>query len=167
MIEKRSAQIWGMTGLAIFLITLLGWWQSPIEQITGRPLLLIPEVKAIVDYQAKVRGWMDAFQSLDAALSGLLLDTNGDLFSQSQQGNRVLQQAVELAQTIDQTEAPATLVSWHSQLKTISLAYLDAARLALRFIGASNPENHSAAQAALEQARKQLESAKTSEWMAP
>lgn len=167
MIEKHSAQIWGLASLAILLITLLGWWQSPVEQITGRPLLLIPEVKAIVDYQAKSRGWMDAFQSLDAALSGLLLDTNGDLFSQSQQGNRVLQQAVELAQTVDQTEAPATLVGWHSQLKTISLAYLDAARLALRFIGASSPENHNAAQAALEQARKQMESAETSEWMAP
>jgi len=167
MIEKHSAQIWGLASLAILLVTLLGWWQSPVEPITSRPLLLIPEVKAIVDYQAKARGWMDAFQSLDAALSGLLLDGNGDLFSQSQQGNRALQQAVELAQTVDQTEAPATLVSWHSQLKTISLAYLDAARLALRFIGASSPENRSAAQAALEQARKQLESARNSDWMVP
>lgn len=167
MIEKRSAQIWGLASLTILLVTLLGWWQSPVEPITSQPMLLIPEVKAIVDYQAKARGWMDAFQSLDAALSGLLLDTNGDLFSQSQQGNRALQQAVELAQTVDQTEAPATLVSWHSQLKTISLAYLDAARLALRFIGASSPENRTAAQAALEQARMQLESARNSDWMAP
>ncbi len=165
MIEKRSAQIWGLASLAVLLITVMGWWQSPIEHYTGRPLLLIPEIKAVADYQIQARGWIDQFQSLDASISDLLLGTNGDLFSQSQQGNRTLQQAVQMAQTVDRTSAPATLVSLHSDLKNISLGYLDAARLTLRCIGAPSAENRTAAQAALDQARKRLDSVKSSEWM--
>jgi hypothetical protein len=66
--------IWGFASLAAILITLLGWWQSPIEHFTGRPLLLIPEVKAVAAYQVQARGWVDQFQGLDASITGLLLD---------------------------------------------------------------------------------------------
>ncbi len=166
MNENHTTQTWGLVGLAVLLITLLGWWQSPIEHYTSRPLLLIPEIKAVADYQVQAREWIDRFQSLDASITDLLLDTNGDLFSQSQQGDRVLQQAVQMAQTVDQTSAPATLVSLNSDLKAISLGYLDAARLTLRCIGAPSAENRSAAQAALDQARKRLDSVKSSEWIA-
>lgn len=163
--EKRSTLIWSFASLAVILITLLGWWQSPIEHFTGRPLLLIPEVKAVADYQVQARGWVDQFQSLDASITDLLLDTNGDLFSQSQQGNHVLQQAVQMAQTVDQTKAPATLVGLHSELKTISLGYLDAARLTLRYLATPSPENHAAAQSAVDQNRVKLDGVKASEWI--
>lgn len=164
--EKRSTLIWSLTSLAAILITLLGWWQSPIEHYTGRPLLLIPEVKAVADYQVLARGWVDQFQSLDASITDLLLDTNGDLFSQSQQGNRMLQQAVQVAQTIDQTKAPATLVGLHSELKAISLGFLDAARLALRYLATPSEENRAAAQSTVDQTRIKLEGVKASEWIA-
>ncbi len=163
--EKRPSMIWGFASLAAILITLLGWWQTPIEHFTGRPLLLIPEVKAVVDYQVQARGWVDQFQSLDASITDLLLDTNGDLFSQSQQGNRVLQQAVQMAQTVDQTKAPATLVGLHSELKVISLGFLDAARLTLRYLATPSPENRAAAQSAVDQTRVKLEGVKASEWI--
>lgn len=163
--EKRSSMIWGFASLAAILITLLGWWQSPIEHFTGRPLLLIPEVKAVADYQVQSRGWVDQFQSLDASITDLLLDTNGDLFSQSQQGNRVLQQAVQMAQTVDQTKAPATLVGLHGDLKAISLGYLDASRLALRYLATPSPENRAAAQSAVDQTRVKLDGVKDSEWI--
>jgi hypothetical protein len=163
--EKRSSMIWGVASLAAILVTLLGWWQSPIERFTGRPLLLIPEVKAVADYQVQARGWVDQFQSLDASITGLLLDTNGDLFSQSQQGNHVQQQAVQMAQTVDQTKAPATLIGLHTDLKAISLGYLDAARLALRYLATPSPENRAVAQSAVDQSRAKLDGVKASEWI--
>lgn len=163
--EKRPSMIWGFASLAAILITLLGWWQSPIEHFTGRPLLLIPEVKAVADYQVQARGWVDQFQGLDASITGLLLDTSGDLFSQSQQGNRVLQQAVQMAQAVDQTKAPATLVGLHGELKAISLGYLDAARLALRYLATPSSENRAAAQSEVDQSRMKLDGIKASEWI--
>lgn len=163
--EKQSSMIWGFASMAAILITLLGWWQSPFEHFTGRPLLLIPEVKAVADYQVQARDWVDQFQSLDASITDLFLDNNGDLFSQSQQGNRVLQQAVQMAQAVDQTKAPATLVSLHGDLKAISLGYLDAARLTLRFLATPSPENRAAAQSAVDQSRVKLDGVKASEWI--
>ena len=72
-------------GVSLVVLTILGWFISPIDRTTSRPLLLIPEVKAVHDYQVKARSWISQFQLLDAEISGLLIGSSGDLFSQSRQ----------------------------------------------------------------------------------
>ena len=51
-------------GVSLVLVTVLGWLNSPIDRTTSRPLLLIPEVKAVHDYQVKARAWISQFQVL-------------------------------------------------------------------------------------------------------
>lgn len=70
-------------GVSLVLVTVLGWLNSPIDHPTSRPLLMIPEVKAVHDYQVKACSWISQFQLLDAEISGLLIEPSGDQFSQS------------------------------------------------------------------------------------
>jgi hypothetical protein len=77
----------------------------------------------------------------------------------------VLQQAVQMAQAVDQSKSPATLVGLHADLKAISLGYLDAARLALRYLATPSSENRAAAQSEVDQSRMKLDGIKASEWI--
>ncbi len=104
MNSNAISQRWYWTlGVSLVLLTVLGWFNSPIDRTTGRPLLLIPEVKAVHDYQVKARSWISQFQVLDAEISGLLMEPSGDLFSQSSQANQAVEAAVTQVQIIDRT----------------------------------------------------------------
>lgn len=154
-------------GVSLVLVTVLGWLYSPIDRTTSRPLLLIPEVKAVHDYQVKARSWISQFQLLDAEISGLLIGPSGDLFSQSRQANQAVEAAVAQAQKIDRTQAPLALTSLHQTFNQAGLAYLEAARSALVWVSTPSAEQLATAKANLEKARQQVDQLSQSEWLAP
>jgi hypothetical protein len=156
-----------ITGVSLIILTVLGWLNSPIDRTTGRPLLLIPEVKAVHDYQVKARSWISQFQVLDAEISGLLIEPSGDLFSQSSQANQAVEAAVAQAHAIDSTQAPLSLTSLHQAFNQAALAYLEAARSALVWVSTPSADKLAAAKANLEKARQQVDQLSQSEWLIP
>lgn len=156
-----------IAGLSLVILTVLGWLNSPIDRTTGRPLLLIPEVKAVYDYQVKARSWISQFQVLDAEISGLLIEPTGDLFSQSSQANQAVEAAVTQVQMIDRTQAPLSLTSLHQAFNQAALAYLEAARSALVWVSTPSAEKLTTAKTNLEKARQQVDQLSQSEWLIP
>ncbi|NLG97356.1 MAG: hypothetical protein GX491_08355 [Chloroflexi bacterium] len=156
-----------IAAVSLVLLTIFGWLHSPIDRTTGRPLLLIPEVKAVHDYQTKARSWIGQFEVLDAQISGLLIEPSGDLFRRSSQANQAVEAAVSQAQVIDRTQAPLSLTSLHQSIHQAALAYLEAARSALVWISTPAPDKLDAAKANLEKARQQVEHLRQSEWLIP
>ena len=156
-----------IAGLSLVILTVLGWLNSPIDHTTDRPLLLIPEVKAVHDYQVKARSWISQFQVLDAEISGMLMEPSGDLFSQSSQANQAVEAAVTQVQMIDRTQAPLSLTSLHQAFNQAALAYLEAARSALVWVSTPSVEKLTIAKANLEKARQQVDQLSQSEWLVP
>lgn len=156
-----------LAGIGLVVLTVLGWLNSPIDRASGRPLLLVPEVKAVHDYQANARVWLNRFQSLDAEIAGLLVEPTGDLFSRSSQANQTVENAVSLTQRIDRTQAPLSLTSLQGAFKQAGLTYLEAARSALIWVSTPSAEKLADAQAKLQTARQQVEQLKQSEWLIP
>lgn len=163
--SSRSHHGYWIAGVSLILLTMFGWLRSPIDRTTGRPLLLIPEVKAVHDYQVEARSRIRQFEVLDAQISGLLIEPSGDLFSRSSQANQAVEAAVAQAQVIDRTSAPISLTSLHQSIHQAALAYLEAARSALVWISTPAPDKLDAAKANLEKARQQVEQLRHSEWL--
>lgn len=156
-----------ISGTLLVVLTILGWINSPIDRTNGRPLLLIPEVKAVHDYQLEARSWINQFQVLDAEISGLLIDPSGDLFSRSSQANHAVEAAVAQVQMVDRTQAPLSLSSLHQAFNQAALAYLEAARSALVWVSTPSVEKLNVAKANLEKARQQVDQLSRSEWLIP
>jgi hypothetical protein len=156
-----------ITGFGLILLTVLGWLNSPIDNTTGRPLLLIPEVKAVHDYQVKARSWISQFQVLDAMISGLLIEPSVDLFSKSSQANHAVETAVTQVHWIDRTQAPLSLTSLHQAFNQAALAYLEAARSALVWVSTPSTDKLTTAKENLEKARQQVDQLSHSEWLVP
>ncbi len=162
-----SSRWYWTLGVSLVLLTVLGWFNSPIDRTTGRPLLLIPEVKAVHDYQLDARSWISQFQVLDAQISGLLIEPSSDLFSRSSQANQTVEAAVAQVQLIDRTQAPLSLSSLHQAFNQAALAYLEAARSALVWVSTPSSDRLTAAKANLEKARQQVDQLSQSEWLVP
>src|SRR5512146_3208177 len=168
MNNSAISQRWYWTlGVSLVLLTVLGWFNSPIDRTTGRPLLLVPEVKAVHDYQVEARSWISQFEVLDAQISGLMIEPSGDLFSRSSQANQAVEAAVAQVQTIDRTQAPLSLTSLHQAFNQAAVAYLEAARSALVWVSTPSPEKLNTAKANLEKARQQVDQLSQSEWLIP
>ena len=141
-----------LLGLVI-LFTLTGIIVSPLDE-QGRPVLLLPEVKAIGDYRHALQGRLFDLAALDSEIAGILaVERQGDLFTQSRNAQQALEHAVRLAQQVDRTPAPPVAAGIHAQLLNTALAYLEAARSALQWVSTPLEENRGFAREYLEQAR--------------
>ena len=137
--EERLQRI-GLIILALAVIfAIIGGFTSPLDK-NGKPVLLLPEVKAFEDYRRSGQGWLEQMALLDTEIDGVLAgDNSGDLFTQSRQAQNMLQHAVNLAKDIDQAVVPAAAAGIQEQLYAASIAYLEASRLTMRWVSA--PDN--------------------------
>ena len=143
----------------------IGGFTSPLDE-NGKPVLLLPEVKAFEDYRKSGRDWLDQMLVLDSEISGVLSGENsGDLFTQSRLAQQMLQRAVNLAKEIDQVNVPAAAAGIHDQLYATSMAYLEAARLTMRWIGAPEETTKQQIGVKLEQARSGRNLLKENQWL--
>jgi hypothetical protein len=153
-----------VTGIVVLLLG-LGIFTSPRDQ-DNRPLLLLPDVKALEDYRRELVDWHSALQGLNARMTGLLsADYGGDLFSQSREGQKIHDETMQLLQEIDQTTTPAAAISSKEMALKASNAYLEASRALLAWISTPTTANRDAVQQALNAAHAALVELEASQWM--
>jgi hypothetical protein len=141
----------------------IGYFVSPFDE-TGKPILLLPEVKQMESYRRSSFQWIEDFHSLDRQITTIAANQQGDLFSQSREAQSALQLAVRLAQEIDRTEFPPSAVSLHEQVRTTSLDYLEAARVMI-WVGAPEEPKRIQLDQNLAFARQSLETLGKSKWL--
>lgn len=155
---------WLLLPLALIL-TSVGAQASPRDG-QGRPLLLLPDVKAVEDYRRSISATTAELRLLDGELAALLAGQTIDLFTQSRQAQAVFEHALRIAEKIDVQEAPPALGGLRDISAKTAAAYLEAARLALRWVSLPQEANHTAAESGLAQARQQLQTVEESKWLA-
>jgi hypothetical protein len=156
---------WVWIGLLILGLLGLGLLISPKDS-TNRPILLLPDAKAVEDYHISIEAWDKRMQSLDAEISTVLSGKFGsDLFTKSREAQKVVEETVQLAQEIDRKDVPTAAIPAKSLLVQSANAYLNASRVMLQWVTAPTDENMTDAQDALAQARKTLDQLEQSQWI--
>ncbi|MCX6083146.1 MAG: hypothetical protein NTW32_26765 [Chloroflexi bacterium] len=157
--------VW-MVGVALAIL-FLGIGISP-RGADGHPLLLSPDVKALNDYRISLSAWHDKLVDLNGRIARILSNNyGGDLFSQSSEGQKVLNETIRILEEIDQTSTTAAAVPARDLTLNAASATLSAAQLSLLWISAPTPVNLDTAGQALDAARANLTSLEASQWMTP
>ena len=163
--EERLQRMGLILLLAVIIFAAIGAFTS-LRDENGKPVLLLPEVKAFEDYRRSARSWLEQMTLLDTEIAGVLGEQpSGDLFTRSQQSQQMLQRAVNLAKEIDQAKVPAAAVGIHDQLSKTGLYYLDAAWLTMRWVGAPEEATRAAIEEKLEQSRKARIALQENQWL--
>jgi hypothetical protein len=161
MLQKLG---WILLGVTV-VFTLLGVLVSPRDE-QGKPVLLLPNVKAVEDYKTTARTWIDEFSVLDSEIERVISpNSQGDLFTQSQGAQQTLQNAVELAQQVDRASVPPIAMGVQEKALATAMAYLEAARSALQWISAPDQNNHDLAVQKREIARQSLDDLEANPWL--
>jgi hypothetical protein len=148
----------------MLILIVIGWAASPRDE-NNRPLLLLPDVKAVEDYRRLANNWRDELRLVDGEIALTLAGDTSDLFGQSRQAQNTLEQSLRITQEIDQHDAPATMVSLQEELKGVSQTYLESSRLALRWLSQPDQANYEQAQSKLSEARKMLDEMEANQWL--
>jgi len=155
----------GILLLALAVIfSSIGFFVSP-HDITGKPILLLPEVKQMEGYRRSSIQWIEEFHSQDRQMTTIAADQQGDLFSQSREAQIVLQLAVRLAQDVDRTAFPPSAVSLHEDMVSASIYYLEAARAMMIWVGAPEDSKRAQLDQTLALARQSLEILEKNKWL--
>ena len=163
--EERLQRMGIILLVAIILFAAIGAFTSPRDE-SGKPVLLLPEVKAFEDYRRSAQSWLEQMMLLDAEIAGVLSEqASGDLFTRSRQAQQMLQRAVNLAKGIDQAKVPAAAAGIHDQLSEAGLHYLDSARLTMRWVGAPEEATRAAIEEKLEQSRNARSALQENQWL--
>ncbi len=149
----------------VLLLTLLGASSSP-RNAQGKPLLLLPDVKAVEDYRKSMSSTTVEMQLLDGEIAILPAGQNLDLFTQSRQAQAAFEHALRIAQKVDVQTAPPALDGLQITAAGTASAYLEAAHLALVWVSLPEKDNLIAAENSLVQARQQLNALEKSKWLA-
>lgn len=142
----------------------IGYFVSPHDE-AGKPILLLPEVKQMEAYRRFSSQWIEDFHKLDSQIASIAANQQGDLFAQSRDAQNALQLAVQLAQEIDRTAFPPSAISLHDELVSTSLAYLEAARKMMVWVGAPEEQKRTQMDENLRLARQSLEMLEKSKWL--
>ncbi len=162
--EKLRKLGWILLGLAV-VFTIIGALVSPLDE-QGKPVLLLPEVKAVEDYRRSAQIWISELTVLDGEIAYVIAaEQQGDLFSQSRSAQQTLQHAVELAQQVDRTRVPPIGMGLHEQILSTTLSYLEAARSALQWISAPEQKNQDQAIQILADARQLKSELEKNKWL--
>jgi len=163
--EERLQRMGIILLVAVILFAAIGAITSPRDE-NGKPVLLLPEVKAFEDYRRSAQSWLEHMTLLDTEIAGVLGEqSSGDLFTRSRQAQQMLQQAITLAKEIDQAKIPAAAAGIHDQLSETALYYLDAARLTMRWVGAPEESTRAAIDEKLEQSRNERGALQENQWL--
>ncbi|MEI7844776.1 MAG: hypothetical protein WCK35_03130 [Chloroflexota bacterium] len=165
-ISEEQMQRFGLIliGLAV-LFTVIGTLVSPLDE-TGKPILLLPEVKAVEDYRLSAKEWIYELTLLDGEIAKVIAENQqGDLFSKSRFAQQTLQHAVDLAQQVDRTKVPPVGIGLHEKMLSASMSYLEAARSAMQWISAPDQKNLDQANLYLKNARQLKKELEHNQWL--
>ena len=157
--------VW-MVGVALAIL-FLGIGISPSGG-DGHPLLLSPDVKAVEDYRRSLVTWHAKLAELDGRIARVLSNDYGsDLFSQSSDGQKALNETLQVLNEIDQTATIPAAVPARELALNVANTTLIAAQSALIWVSAPTPTNLSSAQQALDTAHTNMSILEASQWMTP
>jgi len=105
--EKLQKLGWILLSLAV-IFTIIGALVSPLDE-QRKPVLLLPEVKAVEDYQRYAQTWISELTVLDGEIARVIAsEQQGDLFSQSRSAQQTLNTLLNL---LNRLTAPEFLQS--------------------------------------------------------
>ena len=155
---------WILCGLAAIFV-FIGLLVSPIDD-QGRPVLLLPDVKAVEEYRKQAQNWLLEIDDLDGEVINLLAgDQQGDLFSKSRIAQNTLEHAVKIAQEVDRCEVPLVGAGFHENFLSMVLSYLEASRAALQWISMPEEENLNQAVELFESSRQMKAELEINPWL--
>lgn len=156
--------VWGSI-LTVVILLALGYLFSPRDR-DNRPILLLPDVKAVEDYRVALIRWQTQSKELDSQISTILSGRFGsDLFTTSREAQKMIDSGVRLISDIDQQRTPTVATPARAMATRMASEYLEAARATLVWTTTPTAGNHEKAQMHLERARRYLIEMETSEWM--
>ncbi len=162
--DEISIPIWSLLIPLIVILLGIGWFASPRDE-NNRPLLLLPDGKAVEEYRRLANHWRDELRLVDGEIALTLAGDTTDLFGQSRQAQNTLEHNLRIIQEIDKHDAPATLIGLQEELKLVSQSYLESSRLALRWLSLPDQANHEMAEKKLVESRNMLTDMEASQWL--
>jgi hypothetical protein len=164
-IEVRRTTMTGLIGTVVLMyFVAAGYFSSPRDG-TGRPILLLPEVRAVEHYRRLVFAWDTAWQDLDKAISTILRSDKAQLLVTSEQAQAAVDDAASLAKKVDATDAPSALVGLKDLTSQTAGDYAAASTSAARWLSAPSGANQTAATAALNKARTDRQQLEANAWL--
>ena len=132
----------------------------------NRPVLLLPDVRAVEQYRAAAESWVGEWVALDKQLRSILdAPLTNDLLGQSRKSQQAFDQALELSRAVESTDSPSSLIGLSGQTRNAAVAYLNAAMAVARFISAPTPDNKIDASSNVGIAARALRELQANEWM--
>jgi hypothetical protein len=164
-IEVRRGTALGLiAGILLAYLGVTGYLSSP-HDTAGRPVLLLPEVRAVEHYRKLVGTWVVEWRGLDKNVAGILGNDGTRLLATSQQAQQALDLATTLASQVDANEAPSAMVGLRDLSVQAAVDYADASTAAARWLSAPSSANLAAANAALSKARQDRAALEANEWL--
>ncbi len=138
---------------------------SPRDE-ENRPVLLLPDVRAVEQYRAATETWVSEWVALDKQLRSILdAPLGNDLLGQSRKSQQAFDQALELSRAVESNESSSSLIGLSAQARNAAAAYLNAAMAVARFVSAPTPDNRIDASANVAIAGRALQELQANEWM--
>ena len=150
--------------LALLVLLAIGGIASPRNE-DGRPLLLLPDVKAVNDYRQLARDADKELHLVDGKIAATLGGNVDDLFGQTRRAQEAFEHILRISEQLDQQDAPPALVGLKGDLNQTAMSYMEAARLTLRWLSTPTQENSEQAQVKLTEARTSLTELEKSQWL--
>ncbi len=150
--------------LAMLVLLAIGGIASPRNE-DGRPLLLLPDVRSVVDYRRLAREMDTQLLLVDGKIAATLGGNVDDLFDQTRRAQDAFEQILHISEELDRQDAPPALMGLKDDLNQTAISYLEAARLTLRWLSIPNQANSEQAQAKLTDAQAKLTELEKSQWL--
>ncbi len=162
---RRETAATMAVSLLLLVFGLIGYAASPRDD-ADRPVLLLPDVRAVEEYRRSVSRWAERWRALDTSLQEIVAgDASSDLLAVSRKAQRTFEQTVALAREVDAAESPASLLGLRELASASALAYVDAGVAVARWVSAPSAENRAAAQQTLADAGQALAALEQNEWI--
>lgn len=162
-IELRWRWLWALVTVPIIATLIgLGYIVSP-RAADGRPVLLLPEARAIEQYRRAVGSWAQRWTMLDQHMQAI--QTTNNLLEQSQQAQAAFTEAVAVARQVEETESPPVLLGLRDQALNLATAYVEVTVALNHWVSAPTAENETTLITAYESATIQLESLHHNAWL--
>ena len=160
-----------LLGVTVFLVVTAGLYGlgdvvSP-RTPDGRPVLLLPDVRAVEVYRRQAVAWVLAWRDLEAGLRAVLGAPDSGLLEQSRKAQAGFEAAIQLAREVDAAEAPPTLLGLHDQVVLTAQGYVDTSVAVNRWLSAPSPENRAVADQAYQVAAATLAQVEANAWLQP
>ncbi len=161
---RPRALLGTLSAIVVVALPILGSAVSPRDD-EGRPVLLLPDVRAVELYRRQVMGWASNWAGVEETLNEVLSGDETQLLALSRKAQRAFEQSVALARDVDASESPPALIGLRDLTTQIAAEHVEASIAVARWLSAPSAENRAAAEEAVAVARNSLAALRSNEWV--